>query len=98
MGISRDQVLQSDTLAESVDGHIRERNGMNSRMISSIEKSREMKGKVIKNALAGISELTTGTKYSFYKRNPNLLIPNGGILMMREKSTMDVIAQMGQAG
>ena len=32
------------------------------------------------------------------KQNPNLLVPNGGILMMREKSTMEVISQMGEAG
>ena len=37
-------------------------------------------------------------KYSFMKQNPNLLVPNGGILMMREKSTMEVISQMGEAG
>ena len=39
-----------------------------------------------------------GTKYSFYKRNPNLVCTNSGMLMMREKSTMEVIAQMGEAG
>ena len=49
---------------------------------------------MIKNALAGISDLTSGMKYSFYKANPNLLCTNGGVLMMREKSTMDVIAQI----
>jgi len=34
----------------------------------------------------------------FFRKNPNLNIPNSGLLMMREKSTMEVIKQRGKAG
>ena len=85
-------------MSEAIDGKQIEKNGLNERMLSSAAKSRDMKMKVIKNALSGMEKLTSGTKYSFYKRNPNLLCTSSGMLMMREKSTLDVIAQIGEAG
>jgi len=97
-GIPHDQVFESDTLKEAIDGKKQERNGLTPSQLTNAAKVRSLKHQMIKNALTGISDLTSGMKYSFYKRNPNLLCTNGGILMMREKSTMEVIAQMGQAG
>lgn len=98
LGISRDQVLESITMQQAVDGKVKERNGLSHQMILKVEKARTMQQSVIKNALAGMSNWTEGAKYSFYKRNPNLLCTNAGMLMMREKTTMETIAQMKDAG
>ena len=62
------------------------------------EKNRLKSREDIKNALSSVDNLVRDTRFSFYKRNPNLLVTNGGVLMMREKSTMEVIKQLGQAG
>lgn len=42
--------------------------------------------------------MVSGTAFSFYKQDPNLMVPNSGLLLMREKKTLEVIAQMGRAG
>ena len=71
---------------------------MASHQLRKVEKNRLKSRDEIKNALSSVDNLVRDTKFSFYKRNPNLLITNGGVLMMREKSTMEVIKQLGQAG
>ena len=64
-------------------------------MIQVAIRGREERQEVIKNALSSVDHLVRNFRYSFMKQNPNLLVPNGGILMMREKSTMEVIQQLG---
>ena len=64
---------------------------MASHQLRLAEKNRQKSREDIKNALSSVDNLVRNTKFSFYKQNPNLLITNGGVLLMREKSTMEVI-------
>jgi len=67
------------------------RNGLSTASLNNVQKMRQNNQDTIKDALSSIDSIIRDFQYSFYKRNPNLLLPNGGLLMMREKSTMDVI-------
>ena len=98
MGLPRDQVFESDTLRELFDGVKSTRNGLNQKQLLKALKIRRSNQQLIKNALDSVHHVTQHQRYSFYKRNPNLLCTNAGLLMMREKSTMETIKQLGEAG
>ena len=78
-------------MQQEFGGQLESRNGLTQEMITNAMHHRQNRQVCIKNALSSVDLLIRNFKYSFMKQNPNLLVPNGGLLMMREKSTMEVI-------
>ena len=71
--------------------HSTDRNGLTPSMRRKVRKQREKQSEMIKDALCSLECVSKEQKLSGYKKNPNLMIPSSGLMMMREKSTMDVI-------
>ena len=74
------------------------KNGLTPELLVKAQKNRAARVQTIKNALTSVDLILNDHTQMFYKKNPNLLVPNGSLIMMREKSTLEVIQQLGEAG
>ena len=88
------KIFLSDSPRDEKGVKLEARNGLTPSMLQKVMKQRESQQNTIKDALSTMTMLSGTTakpNYSLYKRNPNLNVSSGGLLMMREKSTMEVI-------
>ena len=71
--------------------HSTSANGLSPAMRAKVKKQRLNNNEGIKNVLSQLESMSRDKYYSNYKVNPNLLIPASGLMMMREKTPIEVV-------